>query len=150
MKLNRKMEYSLMALKHMSQKRPGELTSAKEISDNYGCPIDATAKVLQQMTRHELLKSVQGVQGGYLIQRDLSRLSFFDLIAMILGPQGFVKCLPDGHAQCEIQGRCNIMGPMGVLNDKIMQFYKGLVLKDLLEPRKVLASDKMRVEEARP
>jgi len=147
MKLNRKMEYSLMALKHMSQKSPGELTSAKEISDLYGCPIDATAKVLQVMTRHDLLKSVQGVQGGYLIQRDLSRLTFFDLIGMILGPMGFVKCLPGGHAHCEIQDRCNIVGAMGVLNDKIMQFYKKIAIKDLLEPRKNSTSAHHLLEE---
>lgn len=147
MKLNRKIEYALMAIKHMSQKSPGELTTAKEISEIYGSPIDATAKVLQRMTRYELLKSVQGVQGGYLIQKDLSRLSLHEFNEMILGRTAMVKCLPSGHTPCEIQNRCNILGPINLLNEKLVNFYKSISVKELLEPRKSLPPNRFKLEE---
>lgn len=50
-KLNRKVEYALMALKFMSSKVPGELTSTKEVVESTGCPFDATARVMQQMAQ---------------------------------------------------------------------------------------------------
>jgi Rrf2 family transcriptional regulator, nitric oxide-sensitive transcriptional repressor len=54
-RLNRKVEYALMALKVMAQKRAGELTSAKEVVEKTGCPFDATARVLQQMAQKGIL-----------------------------------------------------------------------------------------------
>ena len=70
-KLGRKLEYSLMALKHMSLKGPGELTSAKEVADRYRTPFDATARVMQMMAARGLLRSEQGAQGGYQLSREL-------------------------------------------------------------------------------
>jgi hypothetical protein len=41
-KMNRKVEYALMALKFMSQINAGQLTSVKEICQSTGAPFDAT------------------------------------------------------------------------------------------------------------
>ena len=58
-KINRKIEYALIALKHMSAKSPGQLTSAKEVCDIYSTPFDPTSRVLQIMTQHEVLHAEQ-------------------------------------------------------------------------------------------
>lgn len=135
-KINRKLEYALMALKHMSHKVPGELTTAKEVVDETGCPFDATARVLQVLAQKGLLKSEQGAHGGYLIVRDLSKVSFHELTEMILGPLGIVKCL-HGEDQCELIDRCNILSPVGLLNRKLMEFYKTLSVAELLKVKEV-------------
>ena len=38
LKLNRKVEYGLVALKHMATKPEGALTSVREICDRFGTP----------------------------------------------------------------------------------------------------------------
>lgn len=134
-KLNRKLEYALMALKVMSQKAQGELTTAKEVVDLTGCPFDATARVLQVMAHHGLLKSEQGAHGGYLLIQDLSRVSFYDLSHMILGPLALVRCLQDAHGDCELVEQCNIQSPLQEFNRRLRDFYKGISLKDLLRHR---------------
>ena len=53
-KIHRKVEYSLIALKHMSDRKPGQLTSAKEIAEVYGIPFDTVSRVLQQMAQFPL------------------------------------------------------------------------------------------------
>jgi Rrf2 family transcriptional regulator, nitric oxide-sensitive transcriptional repressor len=133
-KLNRKLEYSLIALRHMSLKKPGELTTAKEVSDGYQAPFDATARVMQMMAGRGLLKSEQGASGGYVITRDLSDVTLKDLIEIIQGPTKIAKCLHHGHDQgaCEIQKTCNIISPIANLNQRLNGFYQSVTLHELL------------------
>ncbi len=56
-KMNRKMEYALMALRHISQKPSTQLTSAKEIADLMHIPFEVTARVLQALSSRGLLKA---------------------------------------------------------------------------------------------
>lgn len=132
-RINRKIEYALMALKQMSQKRPGELTTAKEVSDALRTPFDATARVMQIMASKGLLRSEHGAMGGYQILKDLSKVSLYDLVVMIEGPQSLVKCiLRDGADACDIHDSCNISAPLAALDQKLNEFYRGINLHDLL------------------
>ncbi|MGE5085873.1 MAG: RrF2 family transcriptional regulator [Bacillota bacterium] len=141
-KINRKLEYALMALKHMSQKIPGELTSAKEVSEAFHTPFDATARVMQQMAQKGgILRAEYGANGGYQITKDLAKVSIHDLVEVIEGPTALVKCLHK-EAPCEIQGTCNIVSPITNLNHKLIDFYKSVSLKDLLVERTVMPAKK--------
>ncbi len=141
-KINRKLEYALMALKHMSQKAQGDLTSAKEVSDSCHTPFDATARVMQQMAQKGgFLKAEYGVNGGYQITKSLSEISIHDLIEVIEGPTAIVKCLHK-QAPCEIKGTCNIVSPLTELNQRLMGFYQSLNLHDLLVEPKTLSRER--------
>jgi Rrf2 family protein len=133
-RLNRKVEYALMALKIMSQKRAGELTSAKEIVEKTGCPFDATARVLQQLAARQILRSEQGPHGGYLLIRDLARVSFYELNEIILGPVALARCLQSDD-DCELKSRCNIASPLAILNRRLEEFYQALSVGELLRVR---------------
>ncbi|MCB9073861.1 MAG: Rrf2 family transcriptional regulator [Bdellovibrionaceae bacterium] len=138
-KIHRKMEYALIALKHMSQKRPGELTTVKEICQKYGTPFDATARVMQQMVQGKFLKSEQGAYGGYLIMRDLTKVSVKDLIERVVGPLELVKCIsPENAASitCELRDTCNIKQPLMLLNEQLVKFYEGINLHQLLTAKR--------------
>ena len=143
-RLNRKVEYALMALKVMAQKRQGELTSAKEVADQTGCPFDATARVLQQLVQRGILRSEQGAHGGYLLVRDLNKVSFFDLNEMILGPIAVAKCLHSA-SDCELIGSCNIVTPVTNLNRKLADFYQSFSVGELLRMRERSASSAVEV-----
>lgn len=130
-KINRKIEYSLMALRIMMQKRPGELTSAKEVSEITGAPFDATSKVMQILSQKGILKSEQGIRGGYQIVKDLKEVSFFDLNELILGPMAVVKCVKS-EEPCDLISTCNIQSPLAELDSKLKSFYKNLSLDELL------------------
>ena len=130
-KINRKIEYSLIALKHMSQKRPGELTTVKEISDQYQAPFDVTAKVMQRLTGAGFLKAEQGSTGGYHITKDLTKLTLQDLMESFQGPTEIAKCL-HANERCEIQSSCNIISPIQNLNTRLNDFYKSVNLSELI------------------
>jgi len=132
-KVNRKIEYALIALKHMHKKYPGELTTAKEIYEQYKTPFDATSRVLQVMAHHGILKSEQGAHGGYQILKDLTKVTFLDLIEMIEGNINMVNCLFADDPNCELVPTCNIISPITWLNERLKEFYNNLSIHDLLE-----------------
>jgi Rrf2 family protein len=123
-----------MALRHMAAKYQGELTTAKEVSDSYKTPFDVTSKVMQTMAQKGLLKSEQGAYGGYLVLKDLSKVSVYDLIQILEGPVAIVKCLHAGPTSCELSQSCNIISPVNTLNEKVIEFYKNLSVLDVIEP----------------
>ena len=141
-RLNRKVEYALMALKVMAHKRPGELTSAKDIVEICGSPFDATARVLQQLAQRGILRSEQGAHGGYLLLRDLSKLSFYDLTEIVLGRVAAAKCL-HGEDSCELKSTCNILTPVALFNRKLGEFYQSLSVGELLRVRERAPSVEM-------
>lgn len=134
-KVQRRIEYSLMALKLMSSKRPGELTSAKEVADAVEAPFDAMARVLQQMAQKGILRAEQGAQGGYQITKDLNRVTVHDLVTLLQGPVAIAKCM-NKNEPCEIQAHCNIISPIHTLNQRLNDFYRGLSVNELLFPVK--------------
>ena len=63
LKLTRKLEYALIALRHMQDKRD-TFISAKEIADMYLIPRELLAKTLQQMAKLNYIRATQGPRGG--------------------------------------------------------------------------------------
>ncbi|MBI5149577.1 MAG: Rrf2 family transcriptional regulator [Candidatus Omnitrophica bacterium] len=134
-KINRKIEYALIALKYMSHKAPGQITSAKEICDIYGTPFDPTSRVLQIMAQHDILQAEQGAKGGYIIVRDLSKVPVRELSDMIIGPIEIASCFHGDYSTCEITATCHIIAPMLNLNERINKLFGEIMLTDLIESR---------------
>lgn len=133
-RINRKVEYALIALKHMRAKAQGERTTVKEIAVLYGCSQDVTARVLQTLASRSLLNSEPGVHGGYTVAKDLGRVSFYELLEMIMGPLGVARCLHEAdEGACELRQTCNIVSPIQNLNRRMSDFYRSLSIAEIIE-----------------
>ena len=128
-KINKKVEYALMVLKHMTQKPEDDLTTAREICDNYNIPFDTTSKVMQQMNNSGMFNSHKGVKGGYSLNVDLKNISYLELTELVEGKKATVDC---EITKCNLLDSCNIVSPMKKLNDHLMYFFQGLSLDELL------------------
>lgn len=131
LRINRKVEYALMALKFMAHKADGAITSAREVCDHFQTPFDTTAKVMQLMNSHNILESVKGIKGGYLIKGDLEQISYKDLTEIIEG-RPFDNICESHKGTCELYQTCNIIGPAQRLNSKINLLLAKTSLKELL------------------
>lgn len=134
LKLSRKSEYGIIALKHIYTSAPGHLTTAREISERYQIPVELMAKILQRLARAGLLLSLKGAKGGYSMAKDGKEISVVDVINAIEGPVGLVDCTIN-HEKCDcVQfnlGVCNIEQPFSKIQFKFQQFLENIKLSDL-------------------
>lgn|SRR5690606_37260077 len=135
-KINRKVEYALMVLKLMKEKNPSELTTAREVCDRFDTPFDTTAKVMQQMNGAGILHSQKGVKGGYTLSRDLSEVTYMELVELIEGKSFMMDC---HEGPCDLFHKCNISQPIKRLNDYLINIFSTLTLNELLSEDNLLA-----------
>lgn len=135
-KINRKVEYALMVLKLMKEKNLNDLTSAREVCDRFDTPFDTTAKVMQQMNSGGILHSQKGVKGGYTLSRDLSEVTYIELVELIEGKSFMMDC---HEGPCDLFHKCNISQPIKRLNDYLINIFSTLTLNELLSEDNLLA-----------
>ncbi|MDD3277226.1 MAG: Rrf2 family transcriptional regulator [Kiritimatiellales bacterium] len=128
----KQVEYALMALADMQSANPGQLFSARELCDRHQVPFDVMSKTMQRLGRSGILRSVQGVHGGYQIIKDLSGVSLLDLMESVLGEVAAVNCLKKG-VSCPLAATCNVSGPMRVLDARLHELYATISLMSLID-----------------
>lgn len=131
--VNKKVEYALIALKHMAQIEDGILCSVKEICEQYKAPFDVTSRSMQQMASHGILKSEKGVNGGYRVSQDLNEISMLSLVEILLGSVHVAKCLPGDGSSCKLGETCNLINPMMKLDSRLRQFLESVTVGELLD-----------------
>ncbi len=134
-KINRKIEYALISLRHMSCKQQGQLTSAKEICDIYHAPFDPTSRVLQLMAQAGIIKAEHGIYGGYMVIKDLNKVTFNELVNIVTGPIQLANCFHGNYSHCDITGSCNVISPMLNLNERMSTLFQNISIADLLASR---------------
>jgi len=118
LRLSKKADYALMAMKHLAQKPQVCSSSAREIAEQYDIPIELMAKVLQRLVRVGLLASTQGTRGGYALSRPPTAISVADVIEAIDGPFTVTACSTDKH-DCDQFNKCSIRDPLWRIRERI-------------------------------
>lgn len=136
-RLNRNFEYALIALKHIACKADAKISTAREISLQYGLSFNLMARILLILKNADILVSIQGTKGGYALNTDLNNLTFLDFLQIISGqPLSLTVCLSDNKQekkQCQIQpARCNILNSIKYIQAKIDNLAKKTTLNDII------------------
>ena len=149
LKLTRQVEYALIALKHMYEASDKPIVAVREICDTHQIPFDATARVLQKLTRKGILTSVQGTHGGYQLETNLNDLNFYTFIEIVVGPLELAACM-GVSGSCALVETCNIISPLSILNDRLSDFYKSISLGELFDassPRETTIRERFKSQE---
>jgi Rrf2 family protein len=141
LRLTKKADYGLMALKYLAeQSSPNAAVSqsasaaqsAKDIAQAYHIPPPLLAKILQTLARAGLLVSHAGTNGGYALARPASQISAFEVIRAIDGPLFITSCITI-HGPCDLAGHCTIKEPLLKVNDSIKDLLSNIYISDLVE-----------------
>ena len=131
LRLTKKTEYGIIALKHIMNQPGDTVTSAKEIAGHYNIPAENMAKILQMLARKGVVSSCQGAHGGYILAKDATKISLSEIIESIEGPVGLVECVTDSECGCTQLENCNISEPFQVIQKQFKIFLSGITLADI-------------------
>jgi len=113
LQLSKKVEYGLIALRHMAMHAPGRVFTAKEISAKYDISYELLAKVLQKLARAGLVSSMQGIHGGYALVKKPQEVKVSRVINVIEEEQPTItECYAEGAESCSIFDVCTIRKPL--------------------------------------
>jgi len=132
LKLTKKADYALMAMKHLAEHTSGTSRSAKDVADAFGIPPEALAKILQRLAKAGLLHSQHGINGGYMLARPAATISAFEVIQAIDGPLFITSCVTH-RGECDQTDRCNIREPLRKVNESIEAVLKRIKISHMRE-----------------
>ena len=131
LKLTRKVEYALIALRHMQNKESRAVTSTKEIAEMYDIPLELLAKTLQLMARGSIIDAVHGPNGGYKIKAKLENINMIEFFEKIEGPLGLMDCYFD--SDCTQISACNIRSPIQKINDNMRNMFENMTVGEITQ-----------------
>ena len=129
LKLTRKTEYALIALRYLQIKSEGKAVTARKIAEIENIPISILSKVLQHLSRENLIETVKGAHGGYQLSVNLSKINLWNFLEIMEGPLGLVDCLK--NSQCEQENICSIKTPIRKINRTVKNVFDKLSVSDV-------------------
>ena len=97
-------------------------------------PEPTAGKILKALSRHGLLVSQRGINGGYTLARSPDEITITDIIAAVDGPIALTECLEADGGACVLETSCPTRGNWQKINAVIKQALDNITLADMLEP----------------
>ncbi len=162
LRLTKKTEYALLALRSLAREQPGsaapsralglgaqavvpidaaitlppDLVTARAIAQRYQIPEMLLAKVLQRLKKSGIVVAAKGSGGGYRLARPLSEIPLITVLSLFDEHTNLVEC-QDDHGRCQQLESCDIKGPLSVLNAALMEPLRRMTVQDLFVPPRV-------------
>lgn len=144
MKLSKKADYGLIALKHLAMHGGRGSCSAGDIAEIYKMSTPLMAKVLQKLAKVGLVAARHGSSGGYTLGRDASLISALDVIKAIDGPLFITSCMTS-HGACDVTTTCSIREPLRRVNDSILEVLGKVTISQMTDEAPLSEMVELRV-----
>jgi Rrf2 family protein len=136
LRLTKKADYSLIALRHFAGRRleggPDAAASAKEVAETCGIPLPLLSKLLQKLGKSGFLTAAYGTNGGYRLARDPREISALEVIRAIDGPIVLANCFTEG-AVCWHSEKCTVRRPLRRIHEGILRLLESVSIQDMLQ-----------------
>jgi Rrf2 family protein len=132
LRLTKKADYGLMALKYLAEHPAEDSLSARDIAVAYHIPPQLLAKILQRLAKVGILRSHAGMSGGYSLLKPPREISAFEVIRAIDGPLFITSCGAT-QSSCDLTDSCTIKEPLARVNDSISDLLRNITIADLAE-----------------
>jgi FeS assembly SUF system regulator len=132
LKLSKKADYGLIALKYLAMEKSGRSSSATDIAEAYGMSTTLMAKVLQKLAKFGLVAAHHGSSGGYTLARHPSMITALEAIRAIEGPLFITSCVTS-HGECDLSMTCSIREPLRRVNDSILEVLSKVTISQMTD-----------------
>ena len=129
---SRKSDYGLRALIYLAEQRAKGPVTLQEVSEVLKIPKAFLSKILQQLSRNSVVKSLKGPSGGFVLARDPSELTIGEIVTEIDGPLNVFECFSSDNEQCGHFGNCRILAVFDVVGREVEKVLSRVHLSDFL------------------
>lgn len=144
MKITTRGRYAVMALVSLSAASRGNPVSLRDIAKQEEIPEAYLQQLFSRLRKRNLVKSIRGPGGGFLLARHPSQITIGEIIRSAEGRDGTIGCRRSGR-NCGRIERCKTQGMWDALESRMEEFLDSISIEDLFHdpagetPREVRA-----------
>jgi Rrf2 family iron-sulfur cluster assembly transcriptional regulator len=134
MRLSTKGRYAVMALVDLAAHSKGAPVSLADISERQNISLSYLEQLFGRLRRGELVKSVRGPGGGYLLQRGAASIRIADAVLAVDENLRATRCTPGTSLGCtKNSSRCLTHDLWEELGNHIYMFLCSVTIQDVLD-----------------
>lgn len=128
--LSRKSDYGLLLLSLLTRKNR-DFISISSLSKENQLPYAFLSRIASELTQAGLLKSKEGISGGYRLAKDVGEITIAQVTEVLDGPWAPTKCTRRGK-KCDYENMCPMVESwQNYLGKKLWELLNSYTLKDL-------------------
>ena len=136
MKLTTKGRYAVMAMADLARHSGGHPVALAEIAERQEISLSYLEQLFAKLRRGELVKSVRGPGGGYLLSREANEIRISDVILAVDEPIKATRCELGSPKGClPSSGRCITHDLWEGLSYQIQMYLNSVSLGDVIDGR---------------
>ncbi len=130
MRMSTKAQYAVRAMVNLNLHSEGQPVSLRDISLRESISLTYLEQLFVKLRRGEIVKSVRGPGGGYLLARPAKDIQVDEIIDSVEESLVPVSCM-DQKNGCACEDQCVTHNVWHGLGEKIRQFLSSITLDDL-------------------
>ncbi len=143
LRISKLTDYGTLVLTHMAN-FPDRLFSATDLAATLGLGAPTVSKVLKTLGRHDLVRSVRGLHGGYALGRPAVQISVAQIVdALEEQPFGLTECSASAGS-CDFEHDCRIRANWQRINGVVRRALEDVSLADMVSPQPMVAGSDAR------
>ena len=136
MKLTSKGRYAVMALVDIAKFDNINPVSLRDISLRQGISVDFLEQIFSKLKKNEIVKSIRGNQGGYILSKKPSEIKLNNIFDAIDERVKTVQCKKESKKSCNGKSsKCVTHDLWNELETHINSFFEQKSLEDLISKR---------------
>lgn len=147
MRLTTKGRFAVTAMIDLAMQHGTGPVTLSEISQRQKISLSYLEQLFAKLRRRRLVDSVRGPGGGYCLAKDMGEISVADIILAVDEPIDATQC--GGKENCRDEQKCITHDLWAKLNDHILDYLRGVTLKQLVDGQKAKASGVAQVQDMR-
>ncbi len=114
-------------------KKDGEELSVNDLAEIENVSASYLAKVMQELSNHNIVSSSEGKQGGYTLNLPPEEITLAYVTDIFEADGGIFDCVDDLHG-CKIRDRCKIHAVFRKAYQKMLLELENTTIADILDP----------------
>lgn len=132
MNTSKKTDYALHALIIMARNKNFEY-SASELAEIENVSASYLAKVMQTLSKYNIVRSSEGKTGGYKLNRKAEDITIAEIVEILEEKENVFDCVDKVHG-CIIKDRCKIHAVFKEAYQAMMKRLRKTSIADIINP----------------